>query len=187
MFSRLAAVACFTLAIGGYVEASTITTYDVTGSLNDGGDTLTIAGTFDYDTSDNAVSNWDLAISGPFSAPFCGRLTDPLCYTFQPGTSASASFTPDLFKFIGPDTGGYTDTLDIVPGNSSSPLPNGTYTLNSSSALFTLSPGGASGEAAFITGTLSPETVATPEPGTLSIAAGAMLISIEWRRRRRGL
>lgn len=160
--------------MANFANADAITTYDLSATLDNGGDTLTLAGTFDYDLSNNIVSNWDLAISGPASAPFCGGAPSP-CYTFEPGPGASASFTPDLFEFVGSST----DVLDIVPGISASPLPNGVYTLDSNSKLTTLS--GGTGSAPFIDGTLSAET---PEPHTLPIILAVTLLAILATRRR---
>jgi hypothetical protein len=184
MLSKLAMLA---LAICGFASADPIAIYDLSGTLNDGGDLLSILGTFDYDTSNNAVSNWDLAISG--SGPFCSGTP---CFMFLPGISdqfgetgtGTASFTPDEFQFVYAQAGG-TDTLNLFPGNSSSPLPDGTYTLDSSSGLFTVNePSGATGEALFTTGTLSDEPSGIPEPDKLPIViAGALLCIVAKKRR----
>lgn len=136
--------------------------------MNNGGATLTVNGTFDYDTTINVVSNWDLAISAPTGAPFCG-MTIGVCYIFEPGAGSSATYTPDLLQFIGSST----DELNIVPGTTALPLPNGTYMLGMDSNLTTLSSGG--GQAPFSSGTLSAET---PEPATLPIVAAAFLLCL---------
>lgn len=161
--------------MASFATADAITTYDLSGTMNDGGDALTIAGTFNYDTSNNSVSNWDLAISAPpGGAPFCSP-PNP-CYTFEPGADASASFTqntPDLFTFT-QAASGFTNTLEIfVPGVSSSPLPDGAYTLDMTSELTTLSPDDVMGSAAFSSGALTAET---PEPDTLPILLAATLL-----------
>lgn len=161
--------------MASFATADAITNYDLSGTLNDGDDTLTIAGTFNYDTSNNAVSDWDLAISAPTGgAPFCSP-PNP-CYTLQPGSDASASFTqntPDLFTFT-QAAGGFTNTLEIfVPGVSASPLPDGAYTLDTTSELITLSPDNVMGSAEFTSGALSAET---PEPDTLPILFAATLL-----------
>lgn len=176
------------LAICGFARADAIAIYDLSGTLNDGGDPLSILGTFDYDTSNNAVSNWNLAISG--SGPFCSGTP---CFVFLPGISdqfgetgiGTAFFSPDLFQFVYSQAGG-TDTLDIIPGNASSPLPDGTYALDSSSGLFTVNePSGATGEAPFTTGTLSDEGLGIPEPDPLPIViAGALLCVVAKKRRK---
>jgi hypothetical protein len=173
---------CFLLfTIAGSARATTM--YDLSGTLNDNGPTISVVGTFDYNSSNNAVTNWDLVITGPVAAFFCGGLVP--CYTFAPGTGASASFTPDLFTFTGPDGTGTTATLSLVPGIASSPLPDGTYSLNGSSFLLT-NASGTIGVADFISGTLSAETSSTtPEPGTFPLLiVGGALLSIAMTRRR---
>jgi len=181
MLSKLATL---TLTIFGFARADAIAIY----VLNDGGDPLSILGAFDYDTSNNVVSNWDLAISG--SGPFCSGTP---CFTFLPGISGqfgetgtgTASFSPDLFQFVYSQPGGI-DTLDIIPGNSSSPLPDGTYTLDSSSGLFTVSePSGATGQALFTTGTLSDEGAGIPEPDPLPILIAGTLLCVVAKKRRK--
>ena len=196
---KLSLVTVLALCSSGLALAGTIT-YDVSGTVDDAGAPLTISGNFVYDDVTNAVTNWDLEVSGSPSAPFCGRPVP--CYVFEPGTGASASFTPDLFQFVGPDSNNYTETLRLIPTNSSSPLPTATYNLvgpgcpnaNSSdssticSLLFSTS--GTQpptyGDAFFTSGTLTPEssTAVTPEPATVEVLFGALLFFVALGRRR---
>jgi hypothetical protein len=164
----------------GSAKAS-IVTYDLSGTLNDGGFPLTVSGQFDYNTSNDEVTNWDLPISGSSSAPFCGAVSP--CYTFEPGSGASASYTANLFTFVGPDVDGFTNYLFVVPGNTSDPLANGFYSLDNASYLETVGPTGTQGFARFTGGSLSPAESAVPEPSVVWLVVVLSVAAMKFRKR----
>jgi hypothetical protein len=181
-FSFLNRFVAFAVIATGSVQASIIT-YDLTGTLDDGGFPLSVSGQFAYNTLNDAITNWDIPISGSSSAPFCGTVSP--CYTFEPGTGASAAYTADLFTFMGPATGGYTNYLYIVPGSTSDPLPIDSYSLDTASYLETVSPEGTRGFAHFTDGSLSPTESAVPEPSASWVLAAAFGAALTILRKRR--
>jgi hypothetical protein len=167
---KLQVIAVLALAAARFAQAGSITTYNLSGNMDNGGIAITVAGQFNYDTTAGAVTDWELTISGPISAPFCANASSSSCYIFQPGGGATAEFTvADEFVFTSPNVGGHIDYLFAVPLYAGpAPLPDGTYLLDAASELVTTGPGG-TGQAPFTSGSLVAVSLSTsaPEPATL--------------------
>jgi hypothetical protein len=171
--SRLQMCAILMFAAANLAHADSITTYSLSGNLDNGGIAITAAGQFQYDTTTNTITSWDLTIYGPANAPFCAGAPTSTCYVFTNGGGANASFAADLFTFTSPNMGGNIDELIVAPNYTGpAPLPDGSYILDSNSYLKTITPGG-TGQALFTSGSL---VAITPEPETLLLFIAPLVI-----------